>query len=862
MALASCVKNPGIEGTDAVLDGFDWKTTHAVSISVATPTVDAAYQKYATTIRVYTKPLYTSKYLVSEGAAYTGKPYTATIDLPTALDTLFVWAKVPGSSVHLYKYVVSGTKATACIKPTVSAATKASAMSAVSGPLRVATVPAGISVPSSYDGTFTSSNNASSVQSRIKKAGNWLLQGPVTWSNSSMFSANTTSSKIFISGAVTLDCSVNFSQASIVVLPGATLTITGFSTGGSYYDGQTVIEVKEGGTLNFQGGFQFYNANYLWGYVSDIINAGTINVGKGSRTTYSIKAIDLYNTSTGTFNSVSNAPKFSVGYNSKLYNFGTVDVQDITVGSDSYEYKSVIENEGGGNISCKDMTLSGNYSEISDLINYGNLTCSGTLSPTQGCYVFNLGYLGVNTFQPGRSSRVRLYSGSLFEANVFNYESEYGYNHIIYADGGSIAVFNQLNTTGTLTNVLFYNTSSNDYALIIVGMQETGSSGTLKKDASSTIYSSTTINNMDFEGAIEVYYANATDKAECLYWTRRLCNDAYGDLLPAYFGYDDDGPARINDIPETPYNHGVGQINKGPKDTDGDGVPDDTDQFPNDPTLAYVSYFPSEGTYCTYAFEDLWSNIGDYDLNDLVIYCNIGYYKNANNMVVYEKVKWKLMAAGTSMLLSCGVQLDGVSTSEVSSVTTTNSALAAGPIGHSQSNGCESGQTYAVFPLLNSPSEVFGVNTFVNTVSDGTSVTPVEKETKVTFTTPLDQTRLGMDAFNLFIAVSKNFDATYRGREVHLMTFDATDLIDPNLLKYDPTNPQDWKSDDNPYRLRNGLVWAIMIPTEFHWARERIDVASIYTNYINWYSTAASDAQYWYDTSISTNVSNYNWLYN
>jgi LruC domain-containing protein len=413
-----------------------------------------------------------------------------------------------------------------------------------------------------------------------------------------MFSANTTNSTVFISGDVTLDCSVNFSRASIVVLPGATLTITGFSTGGSYEDGQTIIDVKEGGTINFQGGFQFYNANYKWGYVSDIINAGTINVGKGTNTSYSIKAIDFYNTSTS-------------------------------------------------------------------------------------------------------------------------------------------------------------------------------------------------------------------------------------------------------------------------KDNDGDGVPNDTDQFPNDPTLAYVSYFPSEGTFCTYAFEDLWSDIGDYDLNDLVIYCNVGYYKNANNMVVYEKVKWKLMAAGTSMLLSCGVQLDGVSTSEVSSVTNTNTALAAGPIGHSESNGCESGQTYAVFPLLNSPSELFGVNTFVNTgYTGGSVVAPVEKETKVTFTTPLDPTRLGMDAFNLFIAVSKNFDATYRGREVHLMTFDATDLIDPNLLKYDPTNPQDWKSDDNPYRLRNGLVWAIMIPTEFHWARETIDVASIYTNYINWYSTSAADAQYWYDTSVSTNVSNYNWLYN
>lgn len=862
-ALVSCVKNPGIKGTDAVLDGFDWKTTHAVSISVTTPVVGAAYRKYATTVRVYTRPLYTSKYIVSEGAAYTGKPYKATIDLPTGLDTLYIWAKVPGSSVRMFKYVVDGTKATSYVKPTLSTNAKAGALSKSSGLYKVASIPSGISVPSDYDGIFTSSNSASSVRSSIKRAGNWLLQGPALWSNSSMFDAISNYSEIFIAGDVTLDCSMSFDKASIVILPGATLTITGYSSGGTYFDGQTMIEVKEGGTLNLQGGFQFHNVNYLWGYVSNIINNGTINVGKGSRTSYSLLGTNIYNSSTGSFFSASNAPTFSIGYHSAFYNFGTVDVQNISAGSGYYEYESRIENEEGANFSCNDLKLTGNYNHISNLVNYGNFTCSGSLSPTQISGVYNYGYLGVDTFLPGKSSDVSLYEGSLFEANQYNYETEYGYTQHFFMEGGSIAVFNKLNTSGSLNNVMFYNTSSYDYALVIVGMQETGSSGTLTKDAASTISSSTGIYNLDYEGAIEVYYANAADKAECLYWTRRLCNDAYGYLLPAYFGYDDDGPARINDIPATTYNHGVGHINTGPVDTDGDGVPDDTDQFPNDPTLAYVSYFPSEGSYCTYAFEDLWSDIGDYDLNDLVIYCNIGYYKNASNMVVYEKVKWKLMAAGTSMLLSCGVQLDGVSTSEVSSVTTTNSALAAGPIGHSQSNGCENGQTYAVFPLLNSPAEVFGVNTFVNTgYTGGSDVTPVEKETTVTFTTPFDPVRLGMDAFNLFITVSKNFDAMYRGREVHLMTFNATDLIDPNLLKYDPTNPNDWKSEDNPYRLRNGLVWALMIPAEFHWARERIDVASIYTNYINWYSTFATDAQYWYDTSVSTNVSNYNWLYN
>ena len=860
ITLSSCVKNPGIEGTDAVLDGFNWKTTHAVSISVATPTVDAAYQKYATTVRVYTKPLYTSKYLVSEGAAYTGKPYKATIDLPTGLDTLFVWAKVPGSSVHLYKYIIGSTKATAYVNSAASVLTKAEGSSKSSILSKAVSVPTGISVPTSYDGTFTSSDNASSVQSRIKKAGNWLLQGPVTWNNSQMFSASTTSSKIFIEGDVTMDCSMSFNRASIVVLPGATLTITGYSQGGIYNSTQTMIEVKAGGTLNLRGGFQFQISNTL--SYANIINAGTINVGTGTNTQYSFVSVYLYNTSTGSFVSSGSAPTFSIGKNSKVYNFGSFYVQDVSIAGMTYE--SLLENEDGANFSCTNLTMSGYYSNYtSHLINYGNLICSGTFAPSTGGVAYNLGYMGVNTFYPGVSSTLNLYDGSLFEADKFNYSSNNSGYIKVNMEGGSIAVFNQLNISNGFKNVVFNNFDDYDYALVIAGMQETGSSGTLSKDPSSTISSSTTISKMDFEGAIEVYYANAADKAECLSWTRKLCNYGFGYLLPAYFGYDDDGPARINDIPETTYNHGVGHIQTGPTDTDGDGVPDDTDQFPTDPTLAYVSYFPSEGSYCTYAFEDLWSNIGDYDLNDLVIYCNIGYYKNASNMVVYEKVKWKLMAAGTSMLLSCGVQLDGVTPSEITSVTNTNTALASGPIGHSMSNGCESGQTYAVFPLLNSPAELFGVYTFVNTgYEGGNTVTPVEKETKITFSTPLDPARLGMDAFNLFICVSKNFDATYRGKEVHLMGNSATDLIDPNLLKYNPNDPTDWKSEDNPYRLRNGLVWALMIPTEFHWARERIDVASIYTNYINWYSTAASDAQYWYDTSVSANVSNYNWLYN
>ena len=835
VAFSSCVKS-NIEGTDAVLEGFDWKTTRAVSISVSTPVVDASYQKYATTITVYTKPLYISKYLVSQGAAYTGKPYTATLDLPNGLDTLYISANVPGGSVHLYKYVIGSTKAAAYVKPSSSVFTKSGIL------LKTISVPATIPVPGSYNGTFTSTQQSDAANA-VGGAGNWLLKGPISWSGFSMWGWSS-SSVVYISGNVTLGGCSNIAKMSIVVLPGATLSLSDFAYASWNSLGQVMIEVKEGGTLNIDGGIQAQNA---WQAVPlNIVNRGTVNFG--SNASYNVLVgTSFYNL--GTCNFATSAGYLNIEANAAFYNFGTLNAQAIECNG-----TGVLENEAGGVMSCTSLDLA---NATTYLNNNGSFVCSGTFN-TSGGTINNSGYIAATTFAPDAST-INCASGSLLSVDNFAGANGDTFN----LDPNSIVVIDKFNTAGQLNACKFNNTSTTDYALVILGMQITGSDGTLTSDTSSSI-TGTTLSNTRFDGAVEVYYPNAANAAESESWTHTLCNDGAGKEGPAYFGHDAGGPSRINDIPTTSSNEGVGHIGgSAPTDTDGDGVPDDTDQFPTDPTLAYVSYFPSEGSYCTYAFEDLWSNIGDYDLNDLVIYCNIGYYKNASNMVVYEKVKWKLMAAGTSMLLSCGVQLDGVTPSEITSVTNTNTALASGPIGHSMSNGCESGQTYAVFPLLNSPAELFGVYTFVNTgYEGGNTVTPVEKETKITFSTPLDPARLGMDAFNLFICVSKNFDATYRGKEVHLMGNSATDLIDPNLLKYNPNDPTDWKSEDNPYRLRNGLVWALMIPTEFHWARERIDVASIYTNYINWYSTAASDAQYWYDTSVSANVSNYNWLYN
>ncbi len=59
----------------------------------------------------------------------------------------------------------------------------------------------------------------------------------------------------------------------------------------------------------------------------------------------------------------------------------------------------------------------------------------------------------------------------------------------------------------------------------------------------------------------------------------------------------------------------------------GDGVPNDEDDYPEDPTRAFNSYDTA-----SVAFEDLWPAMGDYDFNDLVLGCTYKIVTNAETV--------------------------------------------------------------------------------------------------------------------------------------------------------------------------------------------------------------------------------------
>ena len=83
-------------------------------------------------------------------------------------------------------------------------------------------------------------------------------------------------------------------------------------------------------------------------------------------------------------------------------------------------------------------------------------------------------------------------------------------------------------------------------------------------------------------------------------------------------------------------------------DSDGDGVPDNADAFPNDGTLAAETYAPAYQQFGQIFFEDLWPQKGDFDFNDETIAYNYLFQLDANNKLVNLKGSFTLLSAGAS----------------------------------------------------------------------------------------------------------------------------------------------------------------------------------------------------------------------
>ncbi len=275
-------------------------------------------------------------------------------------------------------------------------------------------------------------------------------------------------------------------------------------------------------------------------------------------------------------------------------------------------------------------------------------------------------------------------------------------------------------------------------------------------------------------------------------------------------------------------------------DNDGDGVSSFFDVDDSDASVAFVSYFPSESTWGTYVFEDMWPVKGDYDLNDLVIGFRISYYTNSLNLVSRFRLDYNMRAAGSTYSLGAAFQLNLVAASNVQTVA--GQALTGTSPFQIEANGTENGVTQAVIPLFNNQKDVVTYTEFLNTVSGAYSATP-DQYVSINFITPFQQADIAMSAFNMFIV------ANGRGREIHLPAYTGTSNFDASLADGYTLFPGDM------FKNSDGMMWGIMIPRQFSYPEERCSIVNAYNFFSDWATSGGVNHDDWYlPTMLNMNL--------
>ncbi len=289
-------------------------------------------------------------------------------------------------------------------------------------------------------------------------------------------------------------------------------------------------------------------------------------------------------------------------------------------------------------------------------------------------------------------------------------------------------------------------------------------------------------------------------------------------------------------------NEDVPGIDKG-GDSDGDGVQDNLDTFPNDPTRAYVSYYPSQNGLATIAFEDNWPAKGDFDLNDLVVNYRYTFTRNAQNQVVDMKGEFTPIASGASFHNGFGLQLP-VPASAVSSVTGQQTI---GKYISFANNGVEAGQSKAVIipfddheALLKNPNNAYFIN--VDPAKD--KVVGKTATVMVNFTSPVAASSMDVASFNPFLISDMR-----RGYEIHLPGFAPTDKADKQLFGTadDASTPNTGKY----YLSKENYPWAINFAATYSYPIETNPVTEAYLRFSDWARSGGTAYTDWYSNTVA-----------
>lgn len=450
-----------------------------------------------------------------------------------------------------------------------------------------------------------------------------------------------------------------------------------------------------------------------------------------------------------------------------------------------------------------------NISNIKDLFNYGTLSASGTLSTnTSGVQLINEGSLttqnltvnGANVINTCKiivtntatvqNATINIASEKLFKSNILNLLA----NNTIALDSRAIL---------DVTSELQVNNTQN-----FIKGPESGDKALLRLEKFSIFNWS----RPTFSGYLQIESSNYSPNSGATAYN--LPSDS------KYVQFVRKGESTIN-ILSSDCNAGGNVIRT------------------NEPIPVTYPLDVTIGDTYSYAFEDNYPSIGDYDMNDFVLDVNLVYTLSAANKVSKLDIKTKVRAIGASKRLAAAIQLDGVLKGNIKSVTATGT-LFKGDV-FSVANGLENNQNYAVLPITDDAHALFGVETsqVVNTRADKTYIPAKNIVFSVSFNNPIDISTVSLiDMLNVFI-INGGYNTSNR-KEVHLRGYHPTEK------STDLSSGKNYSSSD--------FVYAIRTPKSEKYPLEWTKISDAYPQFKTWVSSNGQSNPNWYNTYETSKV--------
>lgn len=240
---------------------------------------------------------------------------------------------------------------------------------------------------------------------------------------------------------------------------------------------------------------------------------------------------------------------------------------------------------------------------------------------------------------------------------------------------------------------------------------------------------------------------------------------------------------------------------------------------------------PNGGMY-TFAMEDNWPSLGDYDMNDLVLGIQTTLKMNANQEVTTMNFRVLLRAVGATRKLGAGIQLDNVPSSNISRAFAED--MSGATYFTPGANGVEEGEK-AVLPFFDDAHYLIGAQGYVitNTIKQTNAVRTIIGE--INFIKPVPQSDLLISKLNFFVVNSG--DVTGR-TEVHLAGYKPTEKV----------------KGEAGYWSTDGMMWGILVPGELKYPKETIRITDAYPEFKNWSQSGRRENKDWYKNPASGKV--------